>query len=60
MARIKVTQVRSTIDRSEKQKRTMKALGLGRIRRSKFHNDTPEVRGMIRVVEHLVTTESVD
>lgn len=60
MARIKVTQVRSTIDRSEKQKRTMKALGLGRIRRSKIHNDTPEVRGMIRVVEHLVTTESVD
>lgn len=60
MARIKVTQVRSTIDRSEKQKRTMKALGLGRIRRSKIHNDTPEVRGMIRVVEHLVTTETVD
>lgn len=60
MARIKVTQVRSTIDRSEKQKRTMIALGLGRIRRSKIHNDTPQVRGMIRVVEHLVTTETVD
>lgn len=60
MARIKVTQVRSTIDRSEKQKRTMKALGLGRIRRSKIHNDTPQVRGMIRIVEHLVTTETVD
>lgn len=60
MARIKVTQVRSTIDRSEKQKRTMVALGLGRIRRSKIHNDTPQVRGMIRIVEHLVTTETVD
>lgn len=60
MARIKVTQVRSTIDRSEKQKRTMIALGLGRVRRSKVHNDTPQIRGMVRIVEHLVTVETVD
>lgn len=60
MARIKVTQVRSTIDRSVKQKRTMIALGLGRIRRSVVHDDTPQIRGMVRIVEHLVTVEEVD
>ena len=60
MARIKVTQVRSTIDRSVKQKRTMTALGLGRIRRSVVHDDTPQIRGMVRIVEHLVTVEEVD
>ncbi len=60
MARIKVTQVRSTIDRSLKQKRTMIALGLGKIRRAVVHDDTPQIRGMVRIVEHLVTVESVD
>lgn len=60
MAQIKVTQVRSTIDRSEKQKRTMVALGLGRIRQTKVHDDTPQIRGMVRIVEHLVTVEKVD
>lgn len=60
MARIKVTQVRSTIDRSVKQKRTMIALGLGKIRRAVVHEDTPQIRGMVRIVEHLVTVENVD
>lgn len=57
MARIKITQIRSIIDRSEKQKRTIKALGLGRPNWSSEHNDTPEIRGMIRVVSHLVKVE---
>ncbi|MCB0711686.1 MAG: 50S ribosomal protein L30 [Ignavibacteriae bacterium] len=60
MARIKVTQVRSTIDRSLKQKRTMKALGLGKINRTKTYDDRPEIRGMIRVVAHLVKVEEVN
>jgi large subunit ribosomal protein L30 len=60
MAQLKITQVRSTIDRSEKQKRTMVALGIHKLNRSKVHNDSPEVRGMIRVVEHLVKVESVE
>jgi large subunit ribosomal protein L30 len=60
MAKIKVTQIRSTIDRKEPQKRTMKALGLGRIRRTVIHNDTPQIRGMIRAVNHLVTVEEID
>ena len=60
MARIKVTQTRSTIDRKENQKRTMVALGLGKINRSVIHNDTPQIRGMIKTVGHLVTWEEVE
>jgi large subunit ribosomal protein L30 len=59
MVKLKVTQVRSTIDRQERQKRTIKALGLGKLHRSVVHNDTPQIRGMIRSVSHLVTVEEV-
>jgi large subunit ribosomal protein L30 len=60
MARLKVTQVRSTIDRRETHKRTIKALGLGRIRKSVIHEDTPQIRGMIRSVSRLVEVEEMD
>jgi large subunit ribosomal protein L30 len=60
MARLKVTQVRSTIDRRETHKRTIKALGLGRIRKSVIHEDTPQIRGMIRSVSRLVEVEEID
>lgn len=60
MAKLKVTQIRSTIDRKEPQKRTITALGLGKIRRSVIHNDTPQIRGMVRAVAHLVTVEEVE
>ncbi|MFZ5980662.1 MAG: 50S ribosomal protein L30 [Candidatus Zixiibacteriota bacterium] len=60
MGRLKVTQIKSTIDRKEPQKRTIKALGLGKIRRTVIHNDTPQIRGMIRAVTHLVTVEEID
>ena len=60
MGRLKVTQVRSTIDRKEAQKRTIKALGLGKIRKTVVHNDTPQIRGMIRAVSHLVEVQEVD
>lgn len=60
MARIKVTQTRSTIDRKENQKRTIVALGLGKINRSVIHNDTPQIRGMVKTVEHLVKCEEVE
>lgn len=59
MAKLKVTQVKSTIDRKEPQKRTMAALGLRKIRQSVVHNDTPQIRGMIRSVQHLVTVEEI-
>lgn len=60
MIKLKVTQVRSTIDRKEPQKRTIRALGLGKLHRTVVHNDTPQIRGMIRSVSHLVTVEEVD
>ena len=60
MARIRVTQTRSTIDRKENQKRTIVALGLGKINRSVVHNDSPQIRGMIKTVEHLVKWEDVE
>jgi large subunit ribosomal protein L30 len=60
MARVKITQTKSIIDRPEKQKRTIAALGLGRPNYWREHNDTPELRGMLRVVHHLVKVESVE
>lgn len=58
MSKLKITQVRSTIRRTENQKLTIKALGLGRIGRTVEHDDTPQIRGMIAKVEHLVTVEN--
>ena len=60
MGKLKITQIRSTIDRKEPQKRTIEALGLGRIRKSVVHNDTPQIRGMVRAVGHLVSVEEID
>jgi large subunit ribosomal protein L30 len=60
MARLKITQIRSTIHRQEPQKRTIQALGLGKLHRTVIHNDTPQIRGMIRAVSHLVTVQEVD
>ena len=59
MAKIKITQTRSIIDRPKDQKRTIEALGLGRPHWEKIHNDTPQIRGMIRKVSHLVKVEEV-
>ncbi|MEA3296420.1 MAG: 50S ribosomal protein L30 [candidate division Zixibacteria bacterium] len=60
MIKMKITQIRSTIDRKEPQKRTIKALGLGKLHRTVVHNDTPQIRGMIRAVSHLVTVEEIE
>lgn len=57
--KLKVTQIRSTIDYPERQKRTIEALGLKRIRHTVVHNDTPQIRGMINQVKHLVSVEEV-
>jgi large subunit ribosomal protein L30 len=59
MGKIKVTQIRSVIDRSIDQKRTIEALGLGRPNWEIIHNDTPQIRGMVRKVSHLVKVEEV-
>ena len=57
MAKLKVTQVRSVIDRPKDQKATVRRLGLHRLRDSVIKDDKPEIRGMIRAVEHLVEVE---
>ena len=59
MSKLKVTQVRSVIDRPKDQKRTIEALGLGRPNWEIIHNDTPQIRGMIRKVTHLVKVEEI-
>ena len=57
MSKIKIKQVRSIIDRPRRQKLTIEALGLGRPNWEKIHNDTPQIRGMINKVSHLVAVE---
>ena len=59
MTTLTITQVRSLIHASERQRRTMQALGLRRIRHSVQRVDTPTIRGMIRVVHHLVRVQEV-
>jgi large subunit ribosomal protein L30 len=59
MTRLKVTQVRSVIDRPKDQKDTVRRLGLHRMHDSVIKDDRPEIRGMIDKVRHLVTVEEV-
>jgi len=55
MAKVRISQVRSTIKKPETQKRTIKALGLGKINRTVEVELTPQIQGMIRKVSHLVS-----
>lgn len=57
--KLKITQVRSTIGCKADQRATVKSLGLRKIRQTAEWDDTPQVRGMIRAVRHLVTVEEV-
>ena len=59
MKKIKITQVKSGIDRSERQKLTLKALGLKKINATKEAEATPQILGMIKKVDHLVTVEEI-
>ncbi len=59
MKKYKITQIRSVIDRPEKQKRTMRALGLRKINRRVVVNVTPQIEGMIEKVKHLVAVEEI-
>ena len=58
--KLKITQVRSMISRNEKQRRTLAALGIRRIRHSVIHNDTVQIRGMVNAVAHLVEVKPAD
>ena len=55
MAKVRITQVRSVINRPKRQKLTIKALGLGKINRSVEVEKTPQIAGMINKVNHLVS-----
>ena len=58
--RLKVTQTRSCIGYKQKAKRTIEALGLKRMHHSVVHNDTPQIRGMVFVVKHMVVVEEIE
>ncbi len=55
MGKVRITQTRSTIKRPETQLRTIQSLGLGRIHRSVEVEFTPQIKGMVEKVKHLVT-----
>ena len=59
LAKVKITQVRSTIDRPEVQKRTIRALGLGKINRTVEVEINDAISGMIRKVNHLVKVQEI-
>lgn len=60
MIKLKVSQVRSALDRGARQRGTLRALGIRRIGHTVIHEDKPEIRGMIKAVEHLVTVEEIE
>lgn len=60
MKKIKVTQVKSAIDRPERQKRTLEALGLKKMNASKEVEATPQILGMVNKVSHLIKVEDVE
>ena len=60
MSALKITQVKSTVGQTYKHEGTLRALGLGKIGRTAEHQDSPELRGMLRHVNHLVRVEGKD
>jgi len=58
--KLRVTKIKSAIGRQAGQKKTLEALGLGRIRSFRIHTDTPQIRGMLFKVKHLIMVEEVE
>ncbi|MCB0602148.1 MAG: 50S ribosomal protein L30 [Saprospiraceae bacterium] len=59
MAKVRITQVKSGIDRSNRQKATLHALGLRKMHQSVEHEATPQIKGMVDRVKHLVNVEEL-
>ena len=57
MAKIKITQIRSSINRTGKQNKTLESLGLRKIGMTVEHENTPNILGMIKKVNHLVVVD---
>ena len=60
MAKLRITQTRSSIGQSSKHRGTLRALGLGKIGRTAEHTESPQLAGMLRKVRHLVSVEGDD
>ncbi|APU12690.1 large subunit ribosomal protein L30 [Actinoalloteichus hoggarensis] len=60
MSQLKVTQLRSTIGTKQNQRDSLRTLGLRKIRQEVVRDDTPQVRGLIHTVRHLVKVEEVN
>lgn len=58
--KLRVKQLKSLIDVNKKHKRTIMALGLGKIGKIRIHDDTPQIRGMIKQVEYLLEVEEIE
>ncbi len=59
MAKLRITQVKSGIDRSKRQKDTLKALGLKKINHTVEQEGTPQILGMVSKVQHLIIVEEI-
>jgi large subunit ribosomal protein L30 len=59
MAKVRITQKKSVIDRPKNQKLTIQALGLGKINRSVEVEFTPQIAGMVNKVQHLVIVNEI-
>ncbi len=59
MSKVKITQIKSSIDRPLRQKRTLEALGLRKINASREVEETPAISGMIKKVAHLLRIEKI-
>lgn len=59
MKKLHIKQIKSAIDRPERQKRTIKALGIGRMNQTVEVEATPQILGMINKVKHLLLVEEV-
>jgi large subunit ribosomal protein L30 len=59
MSKVRITQVRSAINRPMRQKLTIRALGIKKLNRPKDHEATPQVLGMIAKVKHLLKVEEI-
>lgn len=59
MKKIKITLVKSPIDRPQRQKETLKALGLNKLNASREVEATPQILGMVRKVEHMIAVQDI-
>lgn len=58
--KLKITLIRSLIGRPDRQRQTVKSLGLGKLNSSVIQNDTADIRGKVKKLEHLLAVEEID